>query len=468
MPPRPELLRRRPAAVRRRAASGGASGAVRALTSREAGLVLLRIAAMAALYYGAAELGLQQQLVRGQVTPLWPPTGVAVAGLLAVGPRVWPGIALGAFLANVSLGPSIPAVLLIVAGNTLAPVCAYLLLRRAGFRTELDRLRDVPALVFLGALGGMLVSATVGSAVLLVSGAIDGSDFWPTWSVWWTGDAMGVLVVTPFLLMLRRARRPVGVGWPRWAEAAALAAGTVLVTHLATRTSNASLLFLVFPFLIWAAYRFRQPGAATCTLAVSTLAILAAAGGSGPFAGHDLFSNMVTLQAFNGTAALTALLLAAVVTERDETHQEIKRLCSRLAEVVAQIEPRPEAYGGAGYEPGDEPGDSGGADGSGADGSGADGSGAEPTAGAEGEWGAGAVRASGGVDRHERRASYGRAADAEGAGFREADLREADLRGANTAGAEVRSAEVRSAEVRSAEARGTDVSGTEVRRDDEG
>src|SRR6478735_12003964 len=99
MPPRPELLRRRPAAVRRRAASGGASGAVRALTSREAGLVLLRIAAMAALYYGAAELGLQQQLVRGQVTPLWPPTGVAVAGLLAVGPRVWPGIALGAFLA---------------------------------------------------------------------------------------------------------------------------------------------------------------------------------------------------------------------------------------------------------------------------------------------------------------------------------------------------------------------------------
>ncbi|MET9107315.1 MASE1 domain-containing protein [Streptomyces zhihengii] len=441
---------------------------MRALTSREAGLVLLRIAAMAALYYGAAELGLQQQLVRGQVTPLWPPTGVAVAGLLAVGPRVWPGIALGAFLANVSLGPSIPAVLLIVAGNTLAPVCAYLLLRRAGFRTELDRLRDVPALVFLGALGGMLVSATVGSAVLLVSGAIDGSDFWPTWSVWWTGDAMGVLVVTPFLLMLRRARRPVGVGWPRWAEAAALAAGTVLVTHLATRTSNASLLFLVFPFLIWAAYRFRQPGAATCTLAVSTLAILAAAGGSGPFAGHDLFSNMVTLQAFNGTAALTALLLAAVVTERDETHQEIKRLCSRLAEVVAQIEPRPEAYGGTGYEPGYEPGDSGGADGSGA----------EPPAGAEGEWGAGAVRASGGVDRHERRASYGRAADAEGAGFREADLRDADLLGAGTAGAEVRGAEVRSAEARGTDVSSTDVSGTdvsstdvsgtEVRPDDEG
>lgn len=341
MPSHRDVPRRRSAAAGLRSPAGRAGGGA----SRGPGAALLRIAVMAALYYGAAELGLLQQLVRGQVTPLWPPTGVALAGLLVVGLPVWPGIALGAFLANVALGPSVPAVLLIAAGNTLAPVCAFLLLRRAGFRTELDRLRDVPALVFLGALCGMLVSATVGSAVLLASGAIEGGDFWPTWSVWWTGDAMGVLVVTPFLLVLRRIRRPAGVRWERWAEAAVLAAATVAVTHLATRTSNASLLFLVFPFLIWAAYRFRQPGAAMCTLAVSTLAILAAAGGSGPFAGHDLFTNMVTLQAFNGTAALTALLLAAVVTERDETHREIGRLCTRLADVVAQIEPRPGTAG---------------------------------------------------------------------------------------------------------------------------
>lgn len=113
-----------------------------------------------------------RELVRGQVTPLWPPTGIALTALLLLGPRVWPGIALGAFLVNVSLGPSPAVVLAIVAGNTLGPLLAYRLLRRAGFRVELDRLRDAVALVFLGALTGMLVSATIGSGALVLSGAL--------------------------------------------------------------------------------------------------------------------------------------------------------------------------------------------------------------------------------------------------------------------------------------------------------
>ncbi|MFF3321870.1 MASE1 domain-containing protein [Streptomyces sp. NPDC002889] len=307
--------------------------------------VALRILAVAAFYYGAARLGLLQQLVGGQVTPLWPPTGVALAGLLVFGLRIWPGIALGAFLVNVSIGPTALAVLAIVAGNTAAPVCAYLMLRRTDFRDRLDRLRDVLALVFLGALAGMLISATVGTGVLVLSGALDAGDFWPTWSVWWTGDAMGVLVVTPFLLALRRFRWPPKARPRRWIEATALLLGTLFATILATGTTSAALLFLVFPFLIWAAIRFQLAGAATCALGVSTLAILAAARQSGPFADLDLFADMVTLQAFNGTTALTALLLAAVITERNETHEEIKRLCARLAEMVAEIEPRRDREG---------------------------------------------------------------------------------------------------------------------------
>ncbi|WP_257217519.1 MASE1 domain-containing protein, partial [Streptomyces sp. HG99] len=95
---------------------------------RRSGVAALEMCAVAALYYGSAQVGLLQQVVRGQVTPLWPPTGIALASLLLRGPRVWPGIALGALLVNLSLGPSIPAVLAIALGNTLAPVCSYLLL----------------------------------------------------------------------------------------------------------------------------------------------------------------------------------------------------------------------------------------------------------------------------------------------------------------------------------------------------
>ncbi|MFB6846326.1 MASE1 domain-containing protein [Streptomyces sp. NPDC056373] len=295
----------------------------------------LGICAVAALYYGSAELGLLQQLVRGQVTPLWPPSGIALASLLLLGPRVWPGIALGAFLTNVTLGPSLWAVLLIAAGNTLAPVCSYALLRRAGFRNELNRLRDALALIFLGAFTGMLISATVGSGTLALTGVLDAGDFASTWSVWWTGDAMGVLAVTPVLLVLRSARWPPGVPLSRWVEGILLVVATACVGFI--ETSGTPLLFLGFPLLIWAGFRFRLAGAAPCALAVSIFAIVAAGQQSGPFAGHDLFTDMITLQAFNGSASLTALLLGAAVGERADTEREIAQACRQLAEMATRI-----------------------------------------------------------------------------------------------------------------------------------
>ncbi|MFF4352916.1 MASE1 domain-containing protein [Streptomyces sp. NPDC001530] len=298
----------------------------------------LQLAVVAAAYFVSARIGLQQQLVRGQVTPLWPPTGIALVILMLWGLRMWPGIALGALLVNVMLGPSILPVLAIAVGNTLAPVFAYLLLRRVGFHTALDRLQDALALVFLGALSGMLISATVGTGVLVASGALTAHDFWPTWSVWWTGDAMGVLVIAPFLLALRTARWPRGTPVLRWAEAMALLGGTAAVTVAVTH-SSVELLFLVVPFLIWAAFRFQLAGAAPCVLIASVVAIDAGADGSGPFAGHDLLAKMVILQAFNGTVSLTALLLSAIITERNRTLREIEEACARLAEALSRLSP---------------------------------------------------------------------------------------------------------------------------------
>ncbi|QKV95191.1 MASE1 domain-containing protein [Streptomyces sp. NA02950] len=307
-------------------------------TIRRYGAMVLRIAAVAALYYAGARIGLLQELVRGQVTPLWPPTGIALACLLLLGPGIWPGVALGALAVNAPIGPSPLAVVAIVAGNTLAPLCSFLLLKRAGFRISLNRLRDALALVFLGALLGMLISATVGTAVLVLAGALPSGGFWPAWSVWWTGDAMGVLVITPLLLALRGARVPREIHLYRWLEAAVLLLGTAAVTLVATR-SIASLLFLVFPFLIWAALRFQLAGAAPCSFIVSVLAINATAEDIGPFSGNSLLTQMVTLQAFNGTTALTALLLSAIIAERNNTRRQIERVCAELAEVVVRLTP---------------------------------------------------------------------------------------------------------------------------------
>ncbi|TXS41373.1 hypothetical protein EAO75_42165 [Streptomyces sp. uw30] len=298
----------------------------------------LRLVVVAAAYYGSAKLGLEQQLVRGQVTPFWPPTGIALVALLLWGLRMWPGIALGAFLVNVTLGPSILPVLAIAASNTIAPVCACLLLLRVGFRPTLDRLQDALALIFLGALGGMLISATLGTGVLVASDALTADDFWPTWSVWWTGDAMGILVIAPLLLAARTVRRPHGVPLLRWVEAAALLAGTTVASIVATR-SPLYLLFLVVPFLIWAAFRFQLPGAAPCALITSVVAISAGAAGAGPFSGQDLLAKMVILQAFNGTVALTSLLLSATIAERNQTVRALREACERLTEALSQLAP---------------------------------------------------------------------------------------------------------------------------------
>ncbi|QLJ04393.1 MASE1 domain-containing protein [Streptomyces sp. NEAU-sy36] len=295
----------------------------------------LEILVVAGLYYGSARLGLLQELVRRQVTPLWPPTGIAVASLLLRGPRLWPGIALGALLANLDLGPSFAALFLIVVGNTLAPLCSYALLRLAGFRHGLDRLYDALALIFLGAFAGMLISATAGSGTLALSGALTTDRFWPTWWVWWTGDAMGVLVVTPVLLVLSSARLPRNVPVSRRLEALLLVVAVACVGFVETGTTP--LLFLGFPLLIWAAFRFRLAGAAPCALAVSTFAIYDAARGAEPFGTRGLLTDMITLQAYNASSALTALLVAAAVSERERSQREIARACGHLAELVSRL-----------------------------------------------------------------------------------------------------------------------------------
>ena len=302
---------------------------------RPAAFVLLTLA-VAAAYLGAGRLGLLRGLsVEGAVvTPLWPSTGVALACLLIFGMRVWVGIALGVLFVVMSLGPLDFAVIGTVFGNTAAPVCGYLLLRRVGFRADLGRVRDCLALVFLAALTATLISATIGVGLLVLTGELAAGSFWRVWPAWWVGDAMGVLIITPLLLVLTEAR------WPprltRWKEGITLTVAACVILPVST-FSSVSVLFLVYPLLIWAALSFQLAGSMLCALAASVLATVAATDRSGAFDNMNAMTVMLKLQAFNGSMALTALLLSALITEQRNTRRSVEQACLELAEVLEHL-----------------------------------------------------------------------------------------------------------------------------------
>ncbi|MFG3203524.1 MASE1 domain-containing protein [Streptomyces sp. NPDC048192] len=325
---------------------------------RRPGGSAVEVLAVAACYYGSARLGLLRELtVEGAVvSPIWPPTGVAVAALLILGLRCWPGITIGAFFAVLAVNTPRIDVLGTLAGQTLAPVCAALLLRRARFRTDLSRLRDGIVLVFLGALPAMLISATTGAGLLVLMHRLNAHSFWPAWLAWWVGDAMGVLLITPLLLLLHNARWPPSPA--RWKEATALAVVTCAVVPVAVY-SSISVLFLVYPLIIWAALRFQLAGSVLCALATSVLATVAATDDAGAFTGLSRIEIMVKLQAFNGAMALTALLLSALITEQRNTRRSVEKACQELVEVLEHLN------AGAAPPPRTEPGHSVGPDGMG-------------------------------------------------------------------------------------------------------
>jgi signal transduction histidine kinase len=297
--------------------------------------VLMQLAVVTLSYWLAASVSLRLALVHGQVTPIWPPTGIALVAILVFGRRVWPAVFLGALAVNLPIGPSAAGAAFIAAGNTLAPLTAAALLRRARFRIELDRLRDAAAIILLGALAAMTISASVGTSVLVLWGGLPLDSFWSTWAVWWTGDAMGVLLVAPFILsLLPNAKAPVPTLWTA-AELVALLFVIGVVTFVLFQNSL-RLEYLVFPLIMLAAWRFRLRGAAPAALVASGVAIWAAVQGSGPFADETLFQKMVTLQVFNVFLALTSFVLAAFIEARTRAAEMTRLYVSATADSQAK------------------------------------------------------------------------------------------------------------------------------------
>lgn len=287
------------------------------------------------LYFAAGRLGLMAPFTSGNVSPVWPAAGAALAALVYCGTRVWPAVLAAAFLVNFLSPIPAAAAAALGAGNTLAAVFgAYLLRRLAGPQAALTRLRDLLPFVLV-ALASPPVAATIGATALYLNRVGAWSDYGTAWRIWWLGDAMGVLLAAPLLLSLGDLRRQVSSG-RRAAELAGLAAGTLL-TGFSVFSPAASGLggygvpaLVLFPFILWGALRFRVAGASLASALIAGQAVWGTALGRGPFTRFDPLSNALLLQFFLAVVSITGLILAAVIAERSKTSDALRELSLRL------------------------------------------------------------------------------------------------------------------------------------------
>jgi signal transduction histidine kinase len=298
------------------------------------------IAALAAIYVVAARLGLALDAVAGFATLVWAPTGISLAALLLFGYQLWPGVFIGAVVANVLAGAPIAVAFGIGVGNTAeALLGAYLLRRIPHFHTALDHVRDAVGLIVLAGVLSTTVSATIGVASLYLGKIVSAAQLLETWRAWWVGDMMGALLVAPIILVWSSAAR--ARFRLRWAEGVGLGAAVVVVSVLTffsetpripTPATPFHQTYVLFPVLIWAALRFGPRGALTATFGVSAIAIAGTVQGYGPFVQPVLHDSLLALQTFMAIVTATFLLLGATIAERRRAHEEARRAQQEAAE----------------------------------------------------------------------------------------------------------------------------------------
>jgi len=153
------------------------------------------------VYLIVAIIVLSFATVEGNASLLWPSSGIALAVLIRFGVKYVIGIFLGAFAAGIYVGNPHLTSSLIALGNTLEPLMALYLLKFLPFSRSLYRFHDYLSLILAGSVGA-IVSAVLGTSALIQAGFIPVSDFLSVAGYWWMGDALGVLLIAPFLLML--------------------------------------------------------------------------------------------------------------------------------------------------------------------------------------------------------------------------------------------------------------------------
>ena len=304
---------------------------------------LLRIVLLALVYYAAGRLGLLLAFENSNATPVWPASGIVIAALIAGGWRLWPGVLIGAFFANLivfaanGVGDPLSIARLslqIAAGNALEGALGAWLYHRLSLNE--DGLTTIVNVIKFALIAVVVcaVGAVMGTTSLLLAGVIPSAVLWTVLSTWWLGDVAGMLIVAPIALLWREQHERTITVWRQLGKIAFFALlGAILYLVFGHKFSSYEqarwIAYLLVLNIGWSAFHYGGRLTAITTLVVAAAAVVGTTKALGPFATGTLNDALFSIQSFVALCSMVGLVLCADISElrrRPSTQQMRRRL----------------------------------------------------------------------------------------------------------------------------------------------
>lgn len=264
---------------------------------------------------------------------VWLPSGIAVAVLMRWGMHYWPGILLGALLAGLPQlhqgSLSMPAIIIFAFIHTVAPLLSAWILRMLGMHPALQRIRDIPLMVF-GVAVGMFATATGAANMLYYAQVIQRPELQSFILQFWIVNVVDVLLLLPLLLNV--SKRELKQLWGRRKRYSLLALAVIAIElaifHFVPGTPEQYMVlaFLVLPLVVLIAMRLGVTGSAIMVLLLSLVAMLAVDARSE--------ESSWALWVYISTLSLVALLITALQASREVTEKALRNSENKLRAVV--------------------------------------------------------------------------------------------------------------------------------------
>ena len=287
--------------------------------------------------------------IKGGVSLLWLPSGLALAALLMGGLKYWPAVFVGT-LASVSTdGYPLWRQLGMASGDTLEPLIgAWLLLRSDRFEVALMHAEDYLR-IFLAGSAGASVSAVAGVAIYVQAGRIAPSALAGSLLHWYQGDILSILLLTPLILVWRRLPR----GWfsrTRVVETVACFGLAWLLGQITFVGWGQSIFgrpplgHLAFLFVTWGAVRFGRHGALLLVFMAAVQALVGAVLGAGFFASDLAQSDLNNLWMFLLALTIVGITVALLFYERNQSEHSLRQAEENLRLLTANLNEMVLAY----------------------------------------------------------------------------------------------------------------------------